>query len=143
MLTQSEAETLIRMTKYFSLPRTISVPAGTDETYELVGEDKREQFLLDLWRATLRLSKVKYQTRGRKIIVLVRVDIDGSPHTNPDGTTIAGSHIHLYREGYDDKWAYPLDPKDFSNAGGIRRTFEDFCRVCNIVDLPPFQETFV
>jgi hypothetical protein len=56
MLTQSEAETLIRMTKYFSLPRTISVPAGTDETYELVGEDKREQFLLDLWRATLRLS---------------------------------------------------------------------------------------
>ncbi len=126
MLTQSEADALIRMKKNFSQPRTISVPAGKDETYELIGEDKKEHFLLDLWRATLRLSKVKYQTRGRKTIVLVRVDVDGSPHTNPDGKTIGGSHIHLYREGYEDKWAYPLNPKDFSRPGEIRQTFEDF-----------------
>jgi hypothetical protein len=139
MLTQAEADYLIQLPKIFLNPQTIYIPPGTDETYELVDENKREKFLLDLWRGTLRLSKVKYQTRGRKIIVLVRVDIDGSPHTNPDGTEIGGNHIHLYREGYEDKWAYILDPKKFSNPTDMRKTFEDFCRLCNIRNVPLFQ----
>ena len=50
MLTQSEADTLIAMRKTFLHPRTISLPRGADETHDLIGEDKRELFLLDLWR---------------------------------------------------------------------------------------------
>lgn len=139
MLTQSEADALIAMGKTFLNPVMISIPPGTDQTHELIGDDKRERFLLDLWRGTLRLSKLKYQTRGRKVIVLVRLDIDGAPHTNPDGTKLIGPHIHLYREGYEDKWAHPIDPTEFGNVSDIYRAFEAFCQYCNITGIPSLQ----
>ncbi len=139
MLTQTEADALIRMGKTFVHPVTISIPLGTDKTYELIGDDKRERFFLDIWRGTLRLTKLKYQTRGRNVIVLVRLDVDGAPHTNPDGTIVRGSHIHVYREGYEDKWAYVIDPAEFRNISSIQQTFEDFCSYCNIKDMLPFQ----
>ncbi len=88
------------MRKTFIDFTTVSLPPGSDQTHELIGDDKRERFLLDLWRGTIRLSKVKFQERGRKIIVLVRLDIDGSPHTNHDGAKLNGTHLHIYREGF-------------------------------------------
>ncbi len=142
MLTQLEANILITMRKTFINRGTILIPPGIDETHELIGDDKREQFLFDLWRGTLRLSKLKFQTRGHKVIVLVRLDIDGAPHTNPDGTELNGSHLHLYQEGYEDKWAVPLSHDDFRSTSNIRQTFEDFCRYCNIETLP-FQDSLL
>lgn len=143
MLTQLEADTLIAMTKTFVDMAAISIPPGTDKTRELLGSDPKERFLLDIWRSTLRLSKCRYQTRGRQVIVLVRLCIDGAPHTNPDGIRLAGSHLHTYREGYEDKWAQPLDTRRFPDTSDIARTFEDFCAYCNIQDLPSFQSGFV
>ena len=139
MLTQTEADALIAMEKTFEIRRTITIPVGTDQTHELVGADQRERFLLDIWRGTLRISKVKYQTRGKKVVVLVRLDIDGAPHTNPDGTRIDGAHLHIYREGFEDKWAYPIDPEEFSNLSDIYHAFRDFCRYCNIRNVPSLQ----
>jgi hypothetical protein len=141
MLTQTEADALIAVRKLFVTPTTVSLPPGADDTYELMSQDKQERFLLDLWRGTIRLSKLKFQTRARKIIVLVRLDIDGAPHTNPDGVRLAGTHIHLYREGYDDKWAYPLDSTQFRDTANIATTLDDFCQYCNI-QAPAFQGTF-
>lgn len=134
MLTQSDADALIAMVKTFAKPVEINLTPGLDESYELIGADKREHFVLDVWRGTIRLSKIKYQTRGRTVVVLVRLDIDGSPHTNPDGTSVGRSPLHLYREGYDDKWAYPLDPVEFANPADLTRAFDDFCHLCNIHD---------
>ena len=139
MLTQSEADALIVMRKVFQHAITISLPPGADQTHELVGDDNRERFGLDLWRSTFRLTKVKHQTRGRNVIVLVRLDVDGSPHTNPDAAVLRGTHIHLYREGYEAKWAYPVDPAEFTDVSDIQQTFVEFCRYCNIVNVPPFQ----
>ena len=139
MLTQIEADALISMRKRFIKPVTVTLPPSSDQTHELIGDDGRECFLLDLWRGTIRLSKLKYQTRGRKVIVLVRLDINGSPHTNPDGTRLDGTHLHIYREGYEDRWAYPIDTNIFRNIYNIQQCFEDFCRYCNI-ETPPFQE---
>lgn len=73
------------------------------------------------------------------MIVLIRLDIDGAPHTNPDGVRLSGTHLHLYREGYDDKWAEPLDPSRFRDTRDIQRAFEDFCGYCNIQGIPSFQ----
>jgi len=139
VLTQVEADSLIAMRKMFEQTTAISISPGSDQTHELISDDKKERFLLDIWRGSLRLSKIKKQIRGRKVIILVRLDIDGSPHTNPDGTTIGGSHLHVYREGYENKWAYQIDPKDFGDITNIRRVFEDFCRYCNIENIPAFQ----
>ncbi|MGH9333639.1 MAG: DUF6978 family protein [Vicinamibacteria bacterium] len=140
MLTQAEADSLIVMRKRFVAPRTISIPPGADETHDLVGDDPHEHFMLDLWRGTLRLTKYKMQTRARKVFVLVRLDIDGAPHTNPDGQKLGGTHIHVYREGYEARWAYPIAASNFQNTADARTVFVDFCRFCHIEDPPPFQD---
>lgn len=140
MLTQTEANSLISMGKSFVDTATIVLLPGIDDTRELIGDDKHERFLLDLWRGTLRLSKYKYQNRARTAIVLVRLDIDGSPHTNPDGQQIGGTHIHLYREGYEDRWAFPLDQEVFKDVRNPTGLLEDFCGYCSIRGLPPIQE---
>jgi hypothetical protein len=140
MLSQTEADALIKVRKLFVTAATVSLPPGADETHALISVDNQERFLLDLWRGTIRLSKLKFQNRARKIVVLVRLDIDGSPHANPDGTKLGGTHIHLYREGYEDRWAYPLDSSEFPNTSDIRTSLDDFCGYCNIQP-PSFQGT--
>jgi len=143
-LTQAEAELLMRMAKRFVRPpATISLPAGIDGSYELASPDGREKFLLDVWRGTLRLSKLRFQNRARKIIVLVRLDVNGAPHTNPDGTTLLGTHLHIFREGYDDRWALAVDPDKFSSVDDPGKTFQEFCAFCNIEGAPPIQEVIL
>jgi hypothetical protein len=92
---------------------------------------------------TLRLAKLKFQNRVRTVIVLARLDVDGSPHTNPDGQTIPGTHLHLFREGYDDKWAYPLNPGVFTLLTDPGTTFQEFCAFCSIESAPSVQGVIV
>jgi hypothetical protein len=144
MLTQAEADQFMQMAKHFVRPpATITIPPGADDTYEIAGPDDRETFLLDVWRGTLRLSKLKFQNRVRTAIVLVRLDVDGAPHTNPDGQRFSGTHIHLFKEGYDDKWAYPVDPKVFPLLSDPGKAFHDFCGFCKIESPPAVQGVIV
>jgi hypothetical protein len=76
MLTQTEADQFMQMLKHFVRPpATISIPPGADDTYGLTDSNDREKFLLDVWRGTLRLSKLKLQNRVRAVVVLVRLDV--------------------------------------------------------------------
>lgn len=131
MLSQSDSENLISLKKWLSDPKNVSLEPGRNNTYDLESTDPSERFILDLYKGRVSL-KVKFQNRARKTIVLVRVDLAGSPHSNPDGKQIACPHIHVYREGYGDKWAYPLDPAHFSNPSDVQQLFIDFCNFCNI-----------
>ncbi len=140
MLTQKEAEELLKLKKWLSEPKTITLKPGSNLTYELDSSDNSEKFILDLWRGTIRL-KARYQTRARKSIILVRVDLNGAPHTNPDGERVDCPHIHIYKEGYDDKWAYPL-PESFSNPSDLSIAFSDFCSYCNI-ETPNFENALL
>ncbi len=103
----------------------------------LQSADGRESFTLDVTRNAINLLKGTYQTRGRSIIVLARLDFGGAPHRNPDDLEIQCPHIHLYREGYGDKWAFPIDPRVFHRPDDMLGTLDDFMRFCNIVR-PPF-----
>lgn len=102
----------------------------------LESPDKRESFFLDIWRGRINLAKGKYQTRSRQVIVLVRLDFGGPPHRNPDGEEVGGSHFHLYREGYGDKWAYPVPPVHFPRLADLSGTLDDFMKYCNVTKLP-------
>ena len=95
--------------------------------------------MLDVWRGTLRLTKLRFQNRVRTIVVLVRLDVDGAPHTNPDGERLSGTHLHLFREGYDDRWAYPVDVNTFTLLSDPGTTFQEFCAFCKIESPPPVQ----
>ncbi len=68
-------------------------------------------------------------------IILARLDLGGPPHRNPDGQEILCPHLHLHREGYGDKWAYPL-PVDFTNPNDAWLILNEFMDYCNIVDKP-------
>jgi hypothetical protein len=136
-LTQSEANALINMAKrrvddrewdYPGLGGTVSIP--------LASGDGREAFFLDLRRGRIDLARGTHQVRGRQTLVLVRLDFGGGPHRNPDGEEVGPAHLHLYREGYGDKWAIPV-PQDLSKyLADTWQTLEDFMRYCNIV-VPP------
>lgn len=144
MLTQAEADQLMQMVKHFVRgPAWITIPPGADNTYELAGSDDRERFLLDVWRGTLRLAKLKFQNRSRTIVVLARLDVDGAPHTNPDGQRLSGTHLHLFKEGYDDRWAYPLDSNVFTLLSDPGTTFQQFCVFCKVESPPPIQGVIV
>ncbi len=143
-LTQTEADYLMALAKQFSTDDVL-VLGDTPLEYsrDLVSLDGREYFVLDIWRGTLNLKKYKLQERARVIIPLVRVDVGGPLHTNPDGAIIPCPHIHLYREGFDDKWAYPLNDFPFRNPEDIIITFEDFAKLCNIQRLPQIQRSML
>lgn len=108
-LSQHEANSLMSMEKEFtSQEQLVLSNLQINITRELTSLDKKELFLLDIWRSGFNLAKIKIQNRAREVNILVRVDFGGSPHRNPDGNIIQCPHIHLYREGYHDKWAYPI-----------------------------------
>jgi Family of unknown function (DUF6978) len=136
---QEEADALLAMPKRFRHNEIISLPAGARRSFDLLGPGDREVFLLDLWRGTIRLTKYKYQTRARITTVLARLDVNGAPHTNPDGSRVGGTHLHLYRAGFEVKWAFELDPNQFSQPHDSGQTFGEFCRYCNVTDSPLFQ----
>ncbi len=112
---------------------------GGRVTVPLVSMDRREPFFLDLRRGRIDLRKGSYQTRARKVVILARLDFGGSPHRNPDGEEIGSPHLHLYREGYGDKWAFPVSAEDFSNLNDPWLALEDFMRFCKITEPPLFK----
>ncbi len=105
----------------------------------LQSPDKREQFILDVQRGRIDLLKVTHQNRARSVVVLVRLDLGGAPHRNPDGQEIPCPHLHLYREGFADKWAMPVPGDRFSDVLDLWRTLQDFMQYCNITK-PPYIE---
>lgn len=136
-LLQAEADALIAMDKVKVNDERYDYPGtGGSLIVPLTSQDKREEFLLDIYRGRIDLLKGTYQNRARQVVVLVRVDFGGAPHRNPDGTEVPCPHLHLYREGFGDKWAEPLPVDKFKNIGDLWLTLEDFMQFCNIVDRP-------
>ena len=141
-LTQTEADRLIAMDKYplkANEHRRYTFPNadGTPLEIPFISSDKKEDFILNFCRRKIILEKRNHLLRAKKTILLVRLDVAGPPHLNPDGETIERTHIHIYREGFGDRWAYPVCPEDnFSDLSDPFITLEDFMRYCNIKVLP-------
>lgn len=139
-LTQAEADALIALPKYKEDNKTWNYPSlGGSVSIPLISNDKRERFLLDISHSQINLLKGKHQNRARQCFILVRLDFCGSPHRNPDDTEIPCPHLHLYREGYGDKWAIPAPVDEFKDTTNFRRTFKDFMKYCNVVLTPQIQ----
>lgn len=143
-LTQIEADHLIGLAKFRVDARPHPYPSGGGRaSILLVSEDRREEFLLDLWRGGINVAKRGYQNRARQIVPLLRLDFGTAPHRNPDGEEIIGVHLHRYREGYSDKWAEPIPDGIFRDIGDPMLTLDDFMRYCNIVEAPVIQASWI
>ena len=135
--TQTEADQLLAIEKHRVDDQEWNYPGlGGQIRIPLISADKREDFFLDIERSTINLAKGKYQNRARHVVILARIDFGGAPHRNPDDAEITCPHLHLYREGYGDKWAFPLPLDRFPNPTDTWQTLDDFMRYCNITQPP-------
>lgn len=142
-LTDTEVQRLIRLSKKFADTTEVTVPpsGAFEHSSELVAVEEREAFLLDVSRHAIRITRCKSQTRYARNIILLRVELDGPPHVNPDGTDVGPSHVHVYKEGYDDRWAYPLSNyPEFLQCSTLVDLVRSFCRYCGVVSVIPYQE---
>jgi hypothetical protein len=138
-LTQIEADGLLAMEKHRVNEERVSLPdQGGGVIVPLVSIDGTESFFLDVSRGRINLSKGKVQNRARGIVVLARVDFGGAPHRNPDDVEVPCPHLHVYREGFGDRWAIPAPPEAFSNPSDHWQTLFDFMKYCNVTQAPNF-----
>lgn len=139
MLTDKDFQSLIKMIKQIrTKENTIPFPQpGKHLKIEVEDENRNENFIIDVNRkgASLKITKCTFQTRH--LIPIIRIDIDGPPHPNPDGTIIPCPHIHLYKEGYNLRIAYPLEKEmiaDTNNLLEILIRFLEYNSISNIND---------
>ena len=70
------------------------------------------------------------------MVVLVRLDFGGPPHRNPDDTEVGVPHLHVYREGFGDKWAMTVPKDKFPDLADLWQTLQDFMGYCNVIERP-------
>lgn len=146
---------LIAVEKICDSNRKETLSAG-NFSCEMASVDGRDLFHLDYSRSNMEL-KYKMQIRYSFIYPLLRLDFgSNSYHINPN-TVFAcdpsdpffdvhemyvghyfprgAPHMHIYRENFLDKWAYPI-PESFRNLRNPYETFDNFMRFCNIIKGP-------
>ncbi len=90
-VSQAEADLLLRMEKFRVDSTHHAFPdLGGHIEIALQSQNQREYFLLNISRKKITLT-TKYQMRGRKSLVLARLDFS-APHRNPTTVKLA-SHI--------------------------------------------------
>ena len=135
-LTQADADALLAIEKVRRDDTRWDYSGLGKMTLPLVSRDQHESFLLDIRRSRIKLAKGTFQNRARQLVILARLDFGGAPHRNPDGQEIASPHLHLYRDGFNDKWAVPVPLSAFPNLQDYWHTFDDFMEFCNVVTPP-------
>lgn len=142
---QQEAIALIQMEKVYQGEQAHDFPQpGVKLKMECESPDGSERFHLDVYRGTIDLRKVNHNFRARTSIPLLRLDVNTAPHRNPDGEKVGRTHLHIYREGYGDAWAYELSEVFPHNMPSLQlgdltdlaRTAKKFMTYCNITDQP-------
>ena len=135
VLPQSDAEALLQMEKVRAdeMMRVFPDFGGAIQV-PLISSNNRESFSLDISRKRIALT-TKYQVRGRQVVVLARLDF-GAPHRNPDGEELGVPHLHLYREGFGDKWAYPVPDQMLTNPADAWQCLVDFMRFYKVTEVP-------
>ena len=141
-LAQSDADALLALEKHKVDNTVHEYPIlGGSLKVPLISRDRREEFLLDVYQNQINLAKGTYQNRARRVVILARLDFGGAPHRNPDDEEIPCPHLHLYREGFGDKWAFPVPPEAFPSIADRWQTLQDFLRYVNVTVQPDFRRS--
>lgn len=140
-ITQLEYEFLMGLQKKFANDQEIEIgPAPIKWTREVNSTESHDLFLIDYHRGKLQLLKYTLNERFRQTVCLIRLDTAGR-HTNPDGIHFDGPHIHIYRDGFDDKFAYPVETAGIKDPTNIGNSVKEFLEFCNIRNVPPIQNS--
>jgi hypothetical protein len=140
-ITQTEFDYLIKLGKRFEEANELVLgPAPLSWERNIIAIKTKDTFILDFYRGSFELSKYIYNKRYRQTIILLRYDAKGR-HTNPDGATFDGPHVHIYKEGFDDKFAYPVTDIGIDETDGMEAVLGKFLTYCNVKSIPSIQTT--
>lgn len=137
-MTKAEFDELHKIKKYLEVDESgIIWPArGKKLIIPCYSLDDKEQFEININTSKIKIEKVTYQQLYCDKTILYRIDNDGPRHQNPDGEFIDCPHIHIYKDGYGDKWAYPLAEYISTNSNDILVLFKSFLSYINVIDVP-------
>lgn len=138
-------QTLLQLLKFFKetfdgkMVYEIPAPGEAKKTYPIVADKNDATYGSETFTHSDYVG-AKPLTRKRNLVlvannsktVLCQFDLgDCPPHTNPDGSVIRTSHMHLYRKGNASAIAYPLPDgiDDTMEPSEITRRFLDYCNI--------------
>ena len=135
-MTHAEAQGLIQVLKRLLQSGIIALPQmGRSVKVDLCSVfSEKDRFTVILNRSS-RIRKDKYtllllygKDKG-----LLRIDVGGPAHTNPDGTVIPCPHIHVQQKdaGSWDAWAVEI-PAVFGHVEDRIDTFRTFLQYCHV-----------
>lgn len=139
-IAQVEYDFLMRQDKIFDdLVSSIQLgPAPIQWSRQINSLANKEVFLLDFYRGSFELSRYTVNKRYRQTVIMLRYD-NGGRHTNPDGVLFQGKHVHLYREGYNDKFAFPVSEIGITDIDQMETVFNKIMQFCNIKRFPTIE----
>ena len=132
-LTKEEAQELIDMLKHYVDKKNLDFPSpGKRVQFTVIGDTKNDKFAVNVYRQNKNPKGCTFQGRTEaENIVLMRLDVNPTAiHINPDGEKIKGTHLHIYSEEFDERYAVPFDIKDKDLFDICFTFFEKF----NIID---------
>lgn len=140
-LGKTEINTLLAIEKYLTDPKSVCIPeAGGTEKFSLryhLRELDHDDMHVSAYKGKKDPRKASYRLIYAGNIILIRVDLgDRSPHINPDGEIIPAMtpHIHIFREGFEDRTAYPL-PSEFKDSNDLIQSLKDFLSYAKVMNV--------
>lgn len=141
-LSWDEGKALLVMDKITASTEPVALPdTGGRADMPFTCTAKREEFVISFTRSSISLVKRNHHLRGRRVVGLARLDLDGPGHRNPDGEEIGPRHLHVYREGFGLKYAIEVPDGLFRDMDDPMVTLEDFLRYCHVVTPPEFKKS--
>ncbi|MCL7640971.1 hypothetical protein M8412_14565, partial [Staphylococcus aureus] len=114
------------------------VASRINERQEIISFKLGIKYLLTIKRGNIEKDRFSISIIFKDTYhTLVRIDINGGTHDNPDGTIAPKSHIHIYNDKYDkkDRFAYEINLKDFPDIYNLYNVYMSFLEYNNIKDL--------
>ena len=135
-LPQGEADFLVQIPKIpVDAHDVLAFRPGMNGEIDLKDTTAVELFRVIVERSRFNSRHAKYELLARRSIVLLRYEIEGPRHRNPDGGLVQCPHLHSYREGYDDAWAKAI-VGEFGDPDDLLESLHHFLRYCNVVQVP-------
>ena len=131
LLTTEEAKLLIEELKKYADQAALDFPTSENRklSFEVMGEKRENEFIINIEKKRFNPRGYTWQGRyKRDNTVLLRLDVNPSArHVNPGSDeVIVGTHLHIYSEEYEDKYAVPFNVEDKNLTETCMAFFEEF-----------------
>lgn len=134
---------ILMLNKYFQ-ENHISLHDSKSQ-HAIESTDNKCSFILDIHKGGAYSRRIVFNLRlKRSDETIFRLEIDGKPHVNHDGTCTDRNHVHIIKFDEGKIFEYGISLNDFhdiiiKNTDDICEIFENFCTY-NKIKIPQYQK---